>query len=137
MEITLAVTEVNLWAVLTAAVVCFVIGGLWYGPLFGKAWMAAVNMTEEDAAKGNMPLIFGTTFVLQLIAALALALVAGSQSTLSSGLCLGLLVGIFWVATAFGTSYLFEQRCLKLWLINAGYNVVTFAAMGAIVGVWH
>ena len=31
---------------------------------------------------------------------------------------------------------LFEQRPIRLWCINAGYHVVNFAAMGAVLGAW-
>jgi hypothetical protein len=41
------------------------------------------------------------------------------------------------VAMAFGITYLFESRPLKLWLINAGYQTVVFTIMGAILGAWH
>ena len=50
------------------------------------------------------------------------------------GLRTGLSIGLFWVATAYGVTYLFEQRTLRLWLINAGYYVALFAIMGTIVG---
>ena len=30
---------------------------------------------------------------------------------------------------------LFERRSLRLWAINAGYNVVAFTVMGLIIGV--
>ncbi|MCO4255218.1 DUF1761 domain-containing protein [Pseudarthrobacter sp. HLT1-5] len=33
-----------------------------------------------------------------------------------------------------GVNYLFERRSLTLFAINAGYNIVTFTAMGAIIG---
>jgi hypothetical protein len=38
---------------------------------------------------------------------------------------------------ALGVTYLFEHRSLKLFLINAGYQVVTFTVMGAILGAWR
>ena len=31
-----------------AAASAFVVGGLWYGPIFGKAWMAEMGFTEDD-----------------------------------------------------------------------------------------
>ena len=36
-----------------------------------------------------------------------------------------------------GVIYLFEQRPLKLWLVNSGYQVVTYTVMGAVLGVWR
>jgi hypothetical protein len=47
------------------------------------------------------------------------------------------LIGIFLIATAYGITYLFEQRSMRLFLINAGYNIVLFAIVGAILGAWH
>jgi hypothetical protein len=35
-----------------------------------------------------------------------------------------------------GIQYLFEMRSLLLFLINAGYSIVTLTAMGAILGAW-
>ena len=45
--------------ILAAAVAGFVIGGLWYGPLFGKAWMAARGISPDDKDGMSMPLVFG------------------------------------------------------------------------------
>jgi hypothetical protein len=32
--------------------------------------------------------------------------------------------------------YLFESRSLRLWRVNAGYQVVIFSLMGTIFGAW-
>ena len=53
-----------------------------------------------------------------------------------AGLHTGVFTGFFFVATALGVIYLFEQRPFKLWCINAGYQVVNFGVMGTILGVW-
>jgi len=128
---------INYLAVLVAAVSTFVIGALWYSPvLFGKAWMAASGMTEEKAREGNMPLVFGLSFLLELVAAFVLAMFVGPGAGFHFGLLAGLHVGLFWVGGAFGVVYLFEQRPVRLWLVNAGYMVVAFTVMGGILGVW-
>ncbi len=54
-----------------------------------------------------------------------------------SGLLSGGLVGLLWIATAYAITYLFEQRTMRLFLINAGFYVVQFALMGTILGAWH
>ncbi|MEM8697411.1 MAG: DUF1761 domain-containing protein, partial [Pseudomonadota bacterium] len=63
----------NWLAIIAAAAAGFVVGGIWYGPIMGKKWMGAVGLTEEDVQSGNMGLIYGTTFVLSLIASTTLA----------------------------------------------------------------
>ena len=63
----------NWLAIIAAAVAIFVVGFIWYGPLFGKAWMESTGMTEEKAKAGNMPLIFGLSLVFAVIAAMFLS----------------------------------------------------------------
>lgn len=127
---------INWVAVLVAALSGFVIGGLWYGPLFQKPWMKASGMTLERGATGNKALIFGGAYVLNFIGATGLAVLIGEHPGWLIGLHTGALTGVFFIATALGVIYLFEMRPFKLWLINAGYQIVNFAAMGAIIAAW-
>lgn len=130
-------SSLNWFAILVAALISFVIGGLWYSPLlFGKAWMQEMGFSESDT-QGNMGKIFGLTFVLALVIAINLAAFLGPEATLAWGLAAGALAGIGWVATAIGILYLFERRSLRLYMINAGYHAVTFTLMGGILGLWH
>ena len=38
----------NLLAILIAAVAGFMVGGLWYGPLFGKTWQREIGLSDDD-----------------------------------------------------------------------------------------
>lgn len=137
MDMGHALGELNYLAVLVAAVSCFILGALWYSPvLLGKAWMAASGMTEEKVAQGNMPLIFGLAFVLELLAAGFLAMIIGPDAGLHLGAIFGIHFGLFAVSTSIGVLYLFERQPLRLWFVNAGYMVVAFTLMGAILGAW-
>lgn len=129
---------INWLAVVVATAAAFGLGGIWYSKvLFANTWMQEIGLTEEAVNNAHMPIIFGGTFLLQLLAASALAVVIGVDGNWQSGLITGLSVGIFWIATAYGITYLFEQRSVRLFLINAGYYVVLFAIMGTIIGAWH
>jgi Protein of unknown function (DUF1761) len=128
--------SVNVFAVLVAALAGFVIGGSWYGPLFGKPWMAASGMTREKGAEGNMALTFGLAFVFNAIIAVGISMLLDGHRGLLFGLHEGLAAGFFFVATSLGVIYLFERRPLKHYVINAGYQLVNFAAIGMIVGLW-
>ena len=128
----------NYWAILTAAISTFLIGGLWYSPAaFGKAWMRENGFKEEDMKKGNMLKIFGLAFFLGLISAINLAMFLGPTADISSGAFYGFLAGFGWVATFVGTHYLFERKSFTLFLINAGYSVVALTVMGLIIGAWR
>ena len=130
-------SSLNYWAILVAAVSTFLIGGLWYSPMmFTKPWMKENGYTEEDLKGANMPMIFGVAFILALIMSFNLAAFLGPEQNLVWGISAGALAGIGWVATAFGVTYLFERKSMKLFLINAGYHIVAFMVMGAILGVW-
>ncbi|MFN7158027.1 MAG: DUF1761 family protein, partial [Erythrobacter cryptus] len=45
--------------VLAGTAAFFLVGALWYGVIFGKAWQRAAGLAEADLARGNMALIFG------------------------------------------------------------------------------
>lgn len=124
-------------AVAVAAVAGFPLGALWYGPLFGSTWMAATGITKERAKQANMAKIYVMTLVLNLVIATSLAMFIGTTANLQEGLFAGFMAGFTYVAAAIGITYLFEFRSFKLWAINAGYQVVVFSVMGAILGVWH
>jgi hypothetical protein len=122
-------------AVVLAALSSFLIGGLWYSPLlFSTVWQAAVGLTDAQLQSANLGATFGGAFVSALIAATALSILIGSGPTAFAGLSRGLLVGVGFAATSIVTVFLFEQRPATLMLIDAGYQVVSFATMGAIFG---
>lgn len=125
-------------AVLVAALLNFAIGGLWYSPLlFARAWQHEAGVTDEQMRQGGMGRIFGLAFVCNLVAAVNLAAFLGTKPTLAFGTFAGFAAGLGWVATSLAVTYLFERRSLRLWLINAGYQVIAFTAMGALLGAWH
>ena len=130
-------TTLNYWAILASGLSTFLIGGIWYSPaIFGKVWMKENGFTEEGLKNGNMLKIFGLAFVLGLIAAINLAMFLGGEVNIAMGAFYGFLAGFGWVATFIGTHYLFERKSFKLFLINAGYSVVSLTVMGVIIGAW-
>jgi hypothetical protein len=128
--------QIHWLSVIVAAVSTFVLGGLWYGPLFGRAWMRASGVTEEVAKSGNPAVTFGIAFVLQFLAAAVFDGFIGPEATLRFGVAAGLAAGLFWVAGGLGVVYAFEHRSPAHWLVNGGYHTVAYAMMGAILGAW-
>ena len=128
---------VNWIAIVVSALAGFAVGALWYGPVFGKVWMRESAVTMDKARSANMPKLYGMVLVLNLIAAGSLDMFIGPNATWRFGLFAGFMTGLTFVATALGVIYLFEFRSLRLWLINAGYQVVIFSVMGTILGAWR
>jgi MFS family permease len=138
------ISAINWLAVIAAVLVGFPIGFLWYGPLFGKQWMASVGLDEEKIEENsNMVKVFGVTLVFEFIMATCLALfffgdpATADMITASSGAFYGFLTGFGWVAMAIGVSAMFEQRSFTYVAIVGGYWVVIFTLMGLILGAWR
>lgn len=130
--------NLNFFAVLVAAISSFLVGSIWYSPiLFGKMWMKELNFTDEDLRKGNVTKMYILSFIVAVIIALNLAFFIGNDAGLIWGMTAGFLAGFGWVAMAIGLTYLFEGKSLRLYLINAGYHVITFSISGGIIGVWQ
>ena len=129
--------DVNWLAVIAAAISSFLLGGIWYGPVFGKAWMKAAGLDEAALKSRNLGLVFGGSFVLALIAAASFAVFLGPEVDATTGALYGATAGVCWVAGSFGINYLFERKSLALFLINGGYHAIQFTLMGLILGAWR
>ena len=127
--------DINIWAVLTATVASFALGGLWYSKLlFGTIW---IRETGIDEAEADPPIkVFGLTFVYTLISAIALSWLLGPYPNIIEGIRTGLVVGVGFVACSFGVNYQFSQKSGKLLSIDAGYHILQFLIMGIILGLW-
>jgi hypothetical protein len=135
---------INLWSVLVAAVATMVLGFLWYSPLlFARPWMVLMGYDPEDKAKlaemqkgaGKM---YALSFLASLVSALVLAKIIAITTVSSAlyGMKIGFAVWLGFVTTVQLTSVLFAKQPTKLYLINTGYQLVCYLAMGAILAVW-
>jgi hypothetical protein len=130
--------SLNHLAVLLATVLAFVLGGLWYGPLFGKAWMREIGITPEAAREMNAAKVYGLAFLWTLIMAYNLAFFLGDPSIgAGQAVLYGFATGAGWIAMGLFVVGLFERRSAKLMAINGGYMTVALTMMGAIIGVWR
>ena len=142
--------DVNLLAVLVAGIVPMVIGALWYGPIFGKRWMALMETTPEEIREGFNPLkTYGVSFVLALITAYMLAqLVADiapeSVSSMSGGggaamigVHVALMALVAFVLPVAHQSVTFERRKAGLAWLNIGYNGVALIGQAVVIAMWR
>ena len=136
---------VNLWAVLVSALATMVVGFLWYSPvLFANPWMVLMGYDPNDKAKiAEMQKSAGPSYFMSLIASILAAFVlgkliavAGADSAVE-GLKIGLVVWLGFVTTVQFTNALFSRQKNKLYMINTGYQLVCYVAMGAILGAWR
>jgi hypothetical protein len=130
--------KTNYLAVVVCAAVYWLLGGLWYGLLFSKRWMALENMTEAQAQGMNVALPYIITFILNLLIAYVLAQLClwRNANTLGRGAAIGVLLWVGIVAPITYTTYMYEMRPKELFAINEFYPLVGLCLMGAILGAW-
>ncbi|NNE27902.1 MAG: DUF1761 domain-containing protein [Saprospiraceae bacterium] len=143
---------INWLPMIVAALIPLVIGAIYYGPLFGKAWMSSLGITEEDLKDANMPLIYGTALVLSFLVAMGLdfnielthkecseagEIVWGSFHTFKHGMLHGFFTAVFLAIPVLVNNSLFQRNSWKNILINVGYWALTFALMGGLLDAWN
>ena len=124
--------QINWIAVIVSTIVAFVLGGLWYGPLFSKPWMREMGVGRDFKPRVARPILFGLAITLDLIAAVVFAVFLGPRPGLRAALGTGAAIGLAWVTPSMLIAYLFAGRSLKLATIDAGYVVVQFLLFGGI-----
>jgi hypothetical protein len=136
---------INYWAVLVAAIAQMILGYLWYGPLFGKPWMAMMGFDPQKIkhaqAKG-----MGKSYMFMAIGSLIMSWILAHAIIFASaylvfygftaGITIGFLNWIGFIAPVTLGSVLWEGKPWKLWVLNAGYYLVGLCLMGAILAVW-
>ena len=135
---------INIWGVLVAAVATMIIGFIWYSPmLFAKPWTRLMGIDMNDKAKlaemqKGAGKLYGMSFVASIVSAVVLAKIIDitTVNTIPYGMKVGFAVWLGFVATVQLTGALFGKQPIKLFLINTGYQLVCYLAMGAILAKW-
>ncbi|HVR41479.1 MAG TPA: DUF1761 domain-containing protein [Thermoanaerobaculia bacterium] len=134
------IPPVNWLAVLVSAVAIFILGGLWYSKLlFAKKWIVLMGKTEEELRSANpSPLMFVYAFLCGFVISFALAVILNHFSDLQwcRGIEIAVLCWLFAGATSFANA-VFSMKPKALWLIDSGYNLVSFIIAGVILSVWR
>lgn len=135
--------DLNLYAILGAAVAAFALGAFWYSPLgFGGVWMRLMGYTEESMKSMTMtPLrAMAIGFITTLLASYVLAHfvavwkeAAFGTMTLVDGLTLGFWVWLGFQMTIQIGAVLWENRPWKLFFLNAAYQLLVVLLMSAIL----
>jgi hypothetical protein len=135
------VGNVSYLAVLVAATVSFVFGGIWYN-VFAKQWLEAVGRptspTQEKGGIGFYLLAFGAQLIMAWM--LAGVLLHLSQGGMTLGLRSGIIAALFmwfgFVMTTMVVNYNFHGARQALTLIDGGHWLGVLVLQGAILGMW-
>ncbi len=131
--------NVNLVAVVLGTLAFFVIGAIWYGPLFGKSWRELNGMSDEmvkqGPQRGQTPvwLIMLLAFLLEMVVVLMLGHnIARTNPAPHVIMMMAVGFGALIMTPALGINYLFQMRPGKLFAIDAAHFIVGMAAVGGV-----
>ena len=133
----------NLLAIVVAAGVAFMFGGVWYG-LLAERWKAAAGIDDSamEASKkgGKTTWLMVLAFLASLVMAWVLAGIIGhlgeGQVTLVNGIISGAFVWLGFVATTLVTNHGFQMQLGTLTLIDGGHWLGVLLIEGAIIGAF-
>ncbi len=129
--------NINNTAVLVAAIVSMVIGGLWYSPLlFGNLWMKLNKVSMGK--KKSMGKIYLAQFITLwvMIYVLAHYVAYANATTVSEGILAGFWAWLGFIATMSFGAVLWQGKSFKAWLLDNAHNLLVLAISGAIIAVW-
>lgn len=127
-------TNIPWLGVIVATASAFLLGGIWYGPLFKNAWCREAGIDPNAKPDKHPAQVFGVAIFCAFLAALMFSAFLPADASAVDGLGAGFVVGLFFVAMSFGINYAFAGRSLKLWMIDAGYQILQFILYGVIIG---
>ena len=127
-------------ALVVAMIVSFLFEAGWFSA-FLKPWLNGIGrsmdwMTSQPGV--SVPIQFAVALLCSFVTAaiLSVSIQASGEQTLFRGIKVGAVLWFGFIATTFAKDYIFEVRPLSLYAINAGYCLIDFVLMGAIVGAW-
>jgi hypothetical protein len=125
---------VNWIAVIIAVVLFEGLGMLWYGPLFGKAWLAAMGHTP-DTANQNTMMAIGVVNTLICVLGLSWLINKVGAATLTAALTTAVTAWFVFSFTTQTAEYLYMGMSLQVLEINAGYLLVAFVVTAATLNL--
>lgn len=136
-------STINWLAVIVSAAAYFILGGLWFGPLFGKAWQKGAGLSDEEVKGGSMGKMFATMITMSLIVSFGMAMFffgmgtdPENPMTAGSGAMMGAMTGVFFIFPVLVMNYVPGKRT-GLIVIESLYHIICFVMVGAILGGWH
>ncbi|MDB5190241.1 MAG: hypothetical protein JWN49_567 [Parcubacteria group bacterium] len=136
---------INLLAVVVAAVVAFVLGFMFHGPVLGKLWMRLANIhpTGNEKFSDMVPQMLWnllanlvTAYVLAAIYVLASTSPYLSGPGVSTGIVCAFLAWLGFLVTSTSIGVIWMGSSFKLWVFESACSLVVMIAMGAIIGAW-
>jgi len=139
---------INYLAVLVSTALMMILGGLWYGPIFGKQWIGLMGFDPKKVAEMQAVGMSGMwkNYSMMALGALIMSFILAhavifanaylGTSGIEGGLMTGFMSWIGFIAPVTLGTVLWEGKPWKLWVINTLYYLVGLLIVGALLSVW-
>lgn len=132
----------NFLALAVATLAYWAIGSLWFGPVFGKAWMAELEKNQIKISRPDSKAFAGmmiSSFIYNLLTCFALSYLVFNTGSilLPAALKIGALLGVCVSFASLGVTYLWVSRTWKLLLIDGSYHIAGVMAATLILSQWR
>lgn len=119
----------SLLGILAATIVFYILGILWYGPIFGETWLALSGMTKEAAgarmeAMGPMFYVWGLLITIAQVIGLSYVLQQAGASVLGTCAKIGVILAVLFVLPFTGYASLYGDIPVKLMMVDFGHLLV-------------
>lgn len=131
--------KINHLAVLTCVILSFVLGFIWYDPLFGDVWMDLVGLdrvTVEANPPGAAIWISNLVSSITPVYVLAWLFIKLDVRSGIKGAGIAFLIVFSFDFLSRMTSDLFAQAPYELAWITGGFDMVIITISGFILGAW-
>jgi Protein of unknown function (DUF1761) len=134
--------KINYLAVLVAAIAHFLVGGLWYGLIFGNKFIELIGWSPEklrevESQNATKEMVLAFLLGTLLVLVMAHFMHYTKARTAFDGIQTALLLWLGFVATTQFATVMFEERNLGLYLLNIGYQLVGCLIAGVILALWR
>lgn len=142
----------NIAAIIVAALIPCIIGGLYYGPLLGKPWLTSLGKSAEEMKPNNPIVAYGLAILMAALIAMSLNMMLqlvhkdvneegelffNTFRTFKHGALHGALLAISFVMPVIVSHGIFQKHSAKNILLNAVYWIICFTLMAGLLDAWH
>ena len=139
--------HINYLAILIAVIANFVLGFVWYTPLFGKAWGKEMGYDPDmqpeksEMMKGMVFMVIGNILFAWVLAhnIAAWSFVPGMEkmSDVSQAITTAIFTWLgFYVPGELGAT-VWQKNSWKLFAINTGYQLASLLVVASIIVFWN
>lgn len=131
--------NLNWFHIGVAAVAYFILGAIWYSPLFSKLWIKGhrINMEDPELKKGVagiMIICFVLLFVVCTSLSVAYSFISVTDAV--SAVQFGAFFGFGFAFSTTSISYLYLKKPISVHLIDGFYHVVGMIVASLILVLW-